>query len=43
VTIATLAILLGLSMLVVLSLEFLVIRRVPRLARMLGTQTATRS
>ncbi len=35
--------LLGLSMLVVLLLELLVIRRVPRLARMFGTQAATRS
>jgi uncharacterized iron-regulated membrane protein len=32
--------LLGLSMLVILALEFLVIRRVPRLARMFGTESA---
>ena len=32
--------LLGLSMLVILALEFLVIRRVPCLARMFGTEPA---
>jgi uncharacterized iron-regulated membrane protein len=32
--------LLGLSMLVILALEFLVVRRVPRLARMFGTEPA---
>jgi uncharacterized iron-regulated membrane protein len=34
--------LLGLSILVILVLEFLVIRRVPRLARIFGAEAATR-